>query len=336
MFLARNQISRIYGESSAASIEVNLAEPIWIYSRRDLDGFLLEQAMESGAGLVPSSAIEFQQDRHGWIVKTRDGGQVQADILVGADGASSLVRKRMGIHFGTEDLSFALGYYVPGSFHPESIYVRFLDPRLQGYLWSFPRVDHLSVGIISLYRDAPASELRDDLNRFLADRYGIEDCSTFPGYAAPIPTLSERTWNSLRVSGSNWALIGDAAGFVDPLTAEGIYYALRSADLLAQAIEAGDLSLFHQSWRKDFGNDLARAAALRERFYRESLARKPFLSRTLQVAGRSPTVQKMFSEVIAGRLEYRAVKKWLLRHAPRVTLDLLLAGRSRAPQRTGG
>jgi geranylgeranyl reductase family protein len=329
MFLAKNQIYRIYGESSAARIRLDLKEPIWIYSRRDLDGFLLDQAVQSGSRLVHSPAIDFQCDGQGWTVHTKDGNRVQADILVGADGASSRVRKRMGVHFGAQDLSVALGYYVPGSFHPDSIYIRFLDPQLQGYIWSFPRVDHLSVGIVSLYRDLPAPQLRGHLENFLADRYGILHCSDFPGYAAPVPTLSEQTWKNLRVNGSNWALIGDAAGFVDPVTAEGIYYALRSADLLAAAIQAGNLDLFHQSWREDFGNDLARGSALRESFYRRRLARKPFLTRTLQVAGRSPTIQRVFIDLMSGSLHYRALKLRLLRQVPRVTFDLCRAALSR-------
>jgi flavin-dependent dehydrogenase len=315
-----------------ARIQLDLSEPIRIYSRRDLDGFLLEQALRTGARLIPSPAVDYRRDEQGWVVSARDGSRERADILVGADGASSAVRRRMGIDFGPRDMSVTIGCYIPGRFHPGSIYIRFLDQSLHGYLWSFPRVDHLSVGIISLSRELTASELRAHLSRFLADRYGIQDSSGFPGYGALVPTLGESTWKTLRVSGPDWALIGDAAGFVDPLTAEGIYYALRSADLLSRAIEARDLELFHRKWREDFGDDLVRAAAIRERLYRGRLARKPFLSRGLQLAGRSPTVRRMFIELISGRLEYRALRRWLLRQGHRVTLDLFRSALARQPR----
>src|SRR5207247_4571586 len=60
--------------------------------------------------------------------------------------------------------------------------------------------------------------------------------STAERYAARIPGLADHTWDKRRASGEDWALLGDAAGFADPVTGEGIYYALRSAELFAAAV----------------------------------------------------------------------------------------------------
>ena len=59
--------------------------------------------------------------------------------------------------------------------------------------------------------------------------------TTAERYAARIPGLAAKTWDSRKVCGDDWALLGDAAGFADPVTGEGIYYALRSAELFAEA-----------------------------------------------------------------------------------------------------
>ena len=62
------------------------------------------------------------------------------------------------------------------------------------------------------------------------------------------------------MAGEDWALLGDAAGFADPVTGEGIYYALRSAELFAEAYAANDLASYEKRWRADFGRELRRDA----------------------------------------------------------------------------
>ena len=59
-------------------------------------------------------------------------------------------------------------------------------------------------------------------------------------FGAKIPTLDLATWKGLQATGDGWALIGDAAGFCDPITGEGIFYAFKSADLLADALMPGE------------------------------------------------------------------------------------------------
>ncbi len=325
-FLRRNQIRQIhYASSRKQDVLLKLRDPIWVYSRRDLDGFLLEEALRNGGRLVQQRAVDYQKaPEGGWIIRTEDGGLEKADILVGADGANSALRKRFDISFGPKDLSVTLGYYLPGSFHPDSIYIRFLDPLVLGYMWCFPRVDHVSVGIISRYRDLPASQLKTTLNRYVLDRYGEIDWDSAKPYAAPVPTLSPQTFDTLRVNGPDWALIGDAAGFVDPITAEGIYYALRSAELLAESIVRSDLESYHRSWREDFGRDLAMAARLKRRFYYQRFFFDTFINRMLQFTLRSKTVQQAHNDLISGRQGYLSLTKRLTLSFPRIVIETLL------------
>ena len=84
--------------------------------------------------------------------------------------------------------------------------------------------------------------------------------TTAERYAARIPGLADKTWDKRRASGENWALLGDAAGFADPVTGEGIYYALRSAEIFAAAFLEDRPEEYEADWRKDFGAELRRYA----------------------------------------------------------------------------
>ncbi len=90
-------------------------------------------------------------------------------------------------------------------------------------------------------------------------------------YAARIPGLAPQTFEQRRAAGEDWALLGDAAGFADPVTGEGIYYALRSAELFAEAYARDDVASYEKKWRADFGRELRRASKMRQRFYGDFL-----------------------------------------------------------------
>ena len=69
-------------------------------------------------------------------------------------------------------------------------------------------------------------------------------------YAARIPGLADHTWDKRRACGPGWALLGDAAGFADPVTGEGIYYALRSAELFADVFLEGNVDDYESAGAK--------------------------------------------------------------------------------------
>jgi flavin-dependent dehydrogenase len=161
--------------------------------------------------------------------------------------------------------------------------IKYLDD-FTGYVWAFPRTDHISYGIASRYREWTPAELKDKLRLFM-DAEGVDPHADSQFYAAMLPALEEASWARLRVVSQEdgWALIGDAAGFVDPLTGEGIYYALKSADLLARAVDT-KLGDYEELWRREFGAELRRASQLQSRFYHGRFAGKPFVERMVQFA----------------------------------------------------
>lgn len=321
--IPKNQVHDIYYQSSRhPRIHLRLSEPIWIYSRAELDGFLREQALEGGCRLLQRRVIGFEHEAGTWRIRDSGGDCETCDFLVGADGATSIVRKRLAAAFDPADLSVTIGYYVPQSSRSDAIHVRFLDPELDGYLWSFPRVDHASVGIINSYRGLSSSELRSRLDRFLKDLYGLEDGSGLHAYAAPVPTLTRQAFDRLKVGDGEWALIGDAAGFADPITAEGIAYAMRSAELLASCLIAGQPAEYARKWRSDFGTELIQAARLKTRFYRKSFAGDTFINRMLALTRDSAVIKRAQNDLIAGRLTYKQLAMKILLRSPKILYEV--------------
>jgi flavin-dependent dehydrogenase len=133
-------------------------------------------------------------------------------------------------------------------------------------------------------------------------------------YAARIPGLEPRTWDHRHACGDLWALLGDAAGFADPVTGEGIYYALRSAELFAEAYLAGTPLDYEELWRKDFGRELQRASQMRRKFYGNFWG-APFTERMIHFARGHRGIRKVLGQLVAGDQGYTDLKKKLARSA---------------------
>ena len=135
----------------------------------------------------------------------------------------------------------------------------------------FPGLDHVSVGICGKAGEEPMAALRARLGCFHAK---VRLCS---GPAANIQppvafAFRRKLGQACGWRGEGWALVGDAAGLVDPVTGEGIYYAMRSGDLLAEALLEGFPQLYPERVRNEFGRALALGARLARCFIRESFS----------------------------------------------------------------
>src|SRR5204863_812055 len=140
--------------------------------------------------------------------------------------------------------------------------------------------------------------------------------STAERYAARIPGMSTTTWDNRRASGEDWVLLGDAAGFADPVTGEGIYYALRSAELFTESYLNGEPSSYEERWREDFGAELRRASEMRRRFYGNFWG-APFTERMIEIARRNRGVKRVLGDLVAGEQGYVDLKKKVVKRALR-------------------
>lgn len=333
---------------SGRGIRLKLDEPFAIYSRRAFDSYLRERARAAGAQIFPTkiSTRKISPTERGWLLKASDGMEYVGEILVGADGANSGIAKRLAGPLPPAEMEVAFGYRapLPGAASVPTV-VAFL-PGWIGYAWAFPRLDHISFGIATAqdaFEHRPLDELlwdfmigyyrmrEDSKARLWTSRKADSERdvrlkahlnSTAERYAARIPGLAPKTWDTRKACGLEgshagdpaWALLGDAAGFADPVTGEGIYYALRSAELFAECYLAGTPLEYERRWREDFGGELRRASEMRRRFYGNFWG-APFTERMIEFARGHRGIKRVLGELVAGEQGYTDLKKKLARKA---------------------
>jgi len=288
-----------------------LRQPLVIYSRFDLNRMLLERAERAGAQIEKARVSALAPSGSGWRLETRCGS-LDADLCIVATGARNPLRD-VGTLLGPQDTMLALGYYVPAE--QEHVDIQFL-PQLEGYIWIFPRCGHLSVGICG--KGEPAHKLRARLEAYMLERGISWNHGTF--YSHVLPSLARPNWRTNRVAGPGWLAVGDAAGLVDPVTGEGLYYAIRSADLASQVVLSSQhspeerASAYRQLLHRDFVADLEFAAALAKRVFlgRFLLGNVPM--RMVQFMRRSPRFHELMQDLFAGTQPYLGLKERLLRN----------------------
>ena len=281
-----------------------LDEPIVIYSRAVLNGLLLERARAAGCRVIQSRVNQLDTTPQGATL-TIGETRVEADFAVVAAGArNSLLPDTRPL--ARNDLEMTLGYFVPAQ--AEGICVKFLH-RFEGYLWSFPRCDHLSVGICGSMARHTSHELRRYLHSFMEGENISRESARF--YSHVLPSPQKQTLSSRRVVGRTWALVGDAAAWVDPITGEGLYYALRSGELLAESLISGNPEEYPSRIRKAFSADLEFATRIARRFYRGRFLGGAVATRMIQFIEHSPTFRALMADVFAGSQDYCSLKRRL-------------------------
>ncbi len=295
-----------------------LDHPITIFSRRVLNGLLLDRAREAGAEVVRARVLAIEQHAGLWRVRS-DRGTLDAAYLVLAAGARNSFRRQFSRPFVPEDLMATAGYYIPGQSH--LMQIRFLG-GLHGYIWIFPRAGHFSAGICGKLRGQSTAQLRRLLERLLP-QFGL-DFAGAKFYSHVLPSLRVSTLRQEAVSGEGWAMIGDAAGFVDPITGEGLYYALRSATLLSHALLAGQPESYPALLRQDLLPELETAAAVAERFYSGNWMGQAVVERMVQFTGSSASFRELMSDMFAGTQGYRDLRRRLYCSLPAMLAESLV------------
>ncbi|HEX8845720.1 MAG TPA: NAD(P)/FAD-dependent oxidoreductase [Pyrinomonadaceae bacterium] len=321
-------------------LHLKLSEPFAIYSRTAFDSYLRDRAGESGAHVI-AERVSFQQrgsENEDWVLRDRTGTTWCAPQLVAADGANSPVAKRLAGALPVSEMEVAFGYRTPLPVSESAPTVVAFLPGWAGYAWAFPRVDHISFGIATTQDAFDHPALDSLLWKFMVGYYiqrkdrksplwgarpgeveihaqvRRELEATAERYAARIPGLAAKTWDTRQATGVGWALLGDAAGFADPVTGEGIYYALRSAELFAESYLDGKPLDYERRWREDFGRELKRAAEMRRRFYGNFWG-APFTERMIELGRAHRGIKRVLCELVAGDQGYVNLKRKLARSA---------------------
>src|SRR5579884_2710090 len=185
----------------------------YMTQRRRLDHFLLQQAAEAGAEVREGVAV--------------DARELDAAIVIGADGCNGSSARQLGLAQGIVH-GVALEANYPHEPRFAGAMVLEIAVVRGGYGWIFPKGDHLNVGVGGNAEEGP--RLRAELRR-LCEAYGIDPDAAggLRGYRLPL-RLPGTT-----LARGRTAVIGDAAGLVDPFSGDGMYEAFLSAKLVADA-----------------------------------------------------------------------------------------------------
>ena len=304
---------------SGRRVSFHLDQPIAIFSRQVLNGLLLQRAHEAGAEIIHDRVTRIDGASGNWALHSHTHSYA-APYVVFATGARNAFRKQFSEPFAAEDMLVAAGYYIHGQ--GQVAQIQFLR-GLQGYVWIFPRVDHFSAGICGKLPGKSTADLRRLLEDSLP-KLGL----SFEGakfYAHVLPSLRPETLRNSAVSGEGWAMIGDAAGFVDPITGEGLYYAMRSAELISQALLADRPESYASLLRQDFLPELERASRIADRFYSGRWLGSGVLDRMIQFTAYSASFRELMCSLFAGTQGYQDLKRQTYRRMPRIFAESLVS-----------
>jgi menaquinone-9 beta-reductase len=265
--------SRLHGEFARAAVRPFRATGLSV-PRRVLDAELVEVARRAGVEVVERTALEELLYDGGAVagamLRTPDGSSraVRARLTVGADGLRSIVARRLGGRRHGRPRRVAFVAHLDGVDGMEASAEMHVGTR--GYVGLNP----LGGGRANVTLVVPAERARGARGR--AEAFYLEGLREFPEVAwrverariaRPVMATGPFAAWSGRVTADGAALVGDAADFFDPFTGEGIYCALRGAELLASAVPAAlerrgpvtarDLGAYRRGRRRAFAGKWA-------------------------------------------------------------------------------
>lgn len=217
------------------------SSPIAYMVMRDrFDHFLVEKARRVGTEVHEDEPVTSCRQLPDGIEVTTDRGQYLAKVLIGADGANSLVAQQLfpghrSRRMATLESEIPIG---PAPHYPGTGRALIdIGATPAGYAWIFPKQERLSIGVGDL-RGGLASP-KKIFDRFVRDEKGLAPWKVPQPVGHPLPIFnehSEANRESVGLVSGRALLVGDAGHLVDPLFGEGIYYAIRSGQLAAESI----------------------------------------------------------------------------------------------------
>lgn len=265
-------------------------------TRNKFDHYLLNNATEQGAHLILGVKPYILDNTK---LKVNDE-IIYFDYLIGADGANSYIRKAIGKTLNKENIALGLQVDVSVNYiwntdliNVPSIYFGYIN---YGWAWVFPKNDYLSIGIAGL--GVNAKRLHNILYEFLLDLHISHDNIVKHIKGAMIPYGSYIA----TPASDNFFLVGDAAGFVDPITGEGIYYAILSGIFAAGAIlKQGSRpeSIYNKECKQHIIRIIRQGVFSRYFFFQQ-----PFYNYAMKKLSGNKKHMVRFAKVLSGEIDY--------------------------------
>ena len=208
-------------------------------ARDEFDLALCQAAIQAGARVRQRAAVRSidQGPDEGTPVTVRlaDGEELTANMVIGADGSSGFTSRYVGVEYDQVDLGLELELPVTAALRARWRGRLLVDwgPLPGSYGWVFPKDDRLTVGVIA---ERGQGEATKRYLREFVERLGLSGIE--PEHDSGHLTRCRADSSPLRRG--QVVVVGDAAGFLEPWTREGISYALRSGTIAGLAAAAGD------------------------------------------------------------------------------------------------
>jgi len=294
------------------SFTFNLGDPylgqysqplIYTVMRDVFDYFLVTRAQQLGAVFMDGQKVTRVQVSADWVEVSTADDIFRSRLVVGADGAYSVVAKELGMGRSVKYIAGMESEIVV----PEEELAKWksrvhidLGCIPGGYAWVFPKRNHLSIGVGCLASKAKYLDrhYQKFLNSLSIGSYTIVRSSS---HLIPTCTKGRLVWQDKAL------LLGDAAGFADPLTGEGIYNAIHSAQLAAPVIENSlargkvELPDYQQIVEQKIMSELRIARKLSKNFIR-------FPRLAFGMLNRSDGAWRAICNLMLGEIDYAAVK----------------------------
>jgi geranylgeranyl reductase family protein len=322
-------VSKVHFESpSGFVVDYRSPDPLYLMIRRcDFDNLLFSLArprIKVSTGLVRKLSVHSDHVSVG-----TDNGEFRARMVIGCDGANSIIARGSGLRSGGVQSDYAIDMMEEtprqelSTAEPDRMYIYYRIRSHYGYGYVFPKATHMNVGVgfkLDYYLANLRGEHYAHHQAFVNDLKtkhlltGQSNRANFRAFPLPISGPLARTYTD-RV-----LLAGDAGGFVNALTAEGIYYAMASGELAAraaiQAIRADNfasaqLSNYETAWKQEIGDELSNSVRLQKLL----LADPTRIDRIVRAASRHAVLADLLARFATGALTHTQFKRSMIRRA---------------------
>jgi geranylgeranyl reductase family protein len=345
-----HEIRRVRIESPAGHSVVATGEtPFYLTLRRtELDAALLARALAAGARVVEGArATAIERGPAGVVVRCIDGRALSARLVIGADGVNSVVARAAGLTTGAADATLGIDTTEETPLaelamtEPDTMYVAYGYKGWPGYGYVFPKRDCVDFGVgflLPFFKRALGGPPYAHHTRFLEEVTargivrGRSNPDHFKAYRLPLGGPLPRT-HADRI-----LLCGDAGGFVNAYTGEGIYYAMVSGqhagEVAADALARGDgsaarLAAYEARWRAEIGEELVDAVRIQRRLF----ASPALADALIGAAALDGRLCRLFALVALGEARLRAHRLEMTWRFLLARLRTRLRRMSRADQR---
>jgi flavin-dependent dehydrogenase len=296
--------------------------------RRKFDNELVRTAAKNGAKFLDGvKVIDIKFEKNYTIIILSDNTSIKTSIVIGADGFNSVIARKTGLFTkrrftGVSVVEeFSLSEKKLDEFYTKN---RFFHIHLKifgitGYGWVFPKKNHLNIGLgdCRLKSNRNQQNLKMIFNKYLEI---LKKQEIIPKNIKSIKLMggSLPVWPHEKTYMNNVLLCGDAAGFINPVTGEGIYYALNSAEIAAnitiKALKAKNtsgrfLSQYEKEWKKDFGKDIEYMLNSTKKIRNEN-------EKFIQTMSKDKKLAEMLFDIMTGqqsiyKLRWKLIRRYL-------------------------